>query len=71
MVRSKITNLEYNPDKVAYILNMKQVYLYMPTGAQLLDILYSDTKANALVFVFEKNEQLKKLYELWNQHELN
>ena len=22
-------------------------------------------------FVFEKNEQLKKLYELWNQHELN
>ena len=56
---------------VAYILNMKQVYLYMRNGAKLLDILYSDTKANALVFVFEKNEQLKKLYELWNQHELN
>ena len=71
MVRSKITNLEYNPDKVAYILNMKQVYLYMRNGAKLLDILHSDTKANALVFVFEKNEQLKKLYELWNQHELN
>ena len=71
MVRSKITNLEYNPDKVAYILNMNEVYLYMRNGAKLLDILYSDTKANALVFVFEKNEQLKKLYELWNQHELN
>ena len=71
MVRSKVTNLEYNPDKVAYILHMKQVYLYMRNGATLLDILYSDTKANALVFVFEKNEQLKKLYELWNQHELN
>ena len=71
MVRSKVTNLEYNPDKVAYILNMKQVYLYMRNGAKLLGILYSDTKANALVFVFEKNEQLKKLYELWNQHELN
>lgn len=71
MVHSKITNLEYNPDKVVYIANMKQSYLYLRNGARLLDILYSDTKANALVFVFEKNEQLKKLYELWNQHELN
>ena len=34
MVRSKITNLEYNPDKAAYILNMKQFYLYMRNGAK-------------------------------------
>lgn len=70
MVYSKITNLEYNPDKVAYIANMKQAYLYLRNDAKLLDILYSGTKVDALVFVFEKNEQLKKLYELWNQHEL-
>nr|DAF80859.1 MAG TPA: hypothetical protein [Bacteriophage sp.] len=71
MVHSKITNLEYNPDKVCYIANAKQAYLYLRNDAKLLDILYFNTKANALVFVFEKNEQLKKLYELWNQHELN
>ena len=71
MVRSKITNLEYNPDKVAYIANMKQAYLYLRNDARLRDILYSDTKANALVFVFEKDKKLRELYELWNQHELN
>ena len=49
---------------------MKQAYLYLRNDAKLLDILYSGTKVDALVFVFEKNEQLKKLYELWNQHEL-
>ena len=71
MVRSKITNLEYNPDKVAYIANMKQAYLYLRNDARLLDILYSDTKTNALVFVFEQDKKLRELYELWNQHELN
>ncbi len=71
MVHSNITNIDYNPASVAYIANMKQAYLYLRNGARLLDILYFNTKADALVFVFEKDKKLKELYELWNKHELN
>ena len=65
-----IPDIQYQTDSVAYIANMKQTYLYLRNGARLLDILYFDTKADALVFVFEKNENLRELYKKWNNHEL-
>lgn len=65
-----IPGVQYQTDSVAYIANMKQSYLYLRNGARLLDILYSDTKADALVFVFEKSENLRELYKKWNNHEL-
>lgn len=65
-----IPGVQYQTDSVAYIANMKQSYLYLRNGANLLDILYFNTKADSLVFVFEKNDDLRKLYKKWNNHEL-
>lgn len=65
-----IPGVQYQTDSVAYIANMKQSYLYLRNGANLLDILYFNTKADSLVFVFEKNEWLRELYKKWNNHEL-
>ena len=70
MVSSNITGKKYDPASVAYIANIKQSYLYLRNNANLLDILYTNTKSGSLVFVFEKNDRLKELYELWNRHEL-
>lgn len=65
-----IPGVQYQTDSVAYIANMKQSYLYLRNGANLLDILYFNTKADSLVFVFEKNDNLRELYKKWNNHEL-
>lgn len=65
-----IPGVQYQTDSVAYIANMKQSYLYLRNGANLLDILYFNTKADLLVFVFEKNDDLRELYKKWNNHEL-
>lgn len=65
-----IPGVQYQTDSVAYIANMKQSYLYLRNGANLLDILYFNTKADSLVFVFEKNDDLWELYKKWNNHEL-
>nr|DAG47908.1 MAG TPA: hypothetical protein [Caudoviricetes sp.] len=65
-----IPGVQYQTDSVAYIANMKQSYLYLRNGANLLDILYFNTKADSLVFVFEKNDDLRELYKKWNNHEL-
>lgn len=65
-----IPGVQYQTDSVAYITNMKQSYLYLRNGANLLDILYFNTKADSLVFVFEKNDDLRELYKKWNNHEL-
>ena len=63
---SKITGKTYSPGiNVVYLSNMKQAQLYMRNGAELLDILYYNTKNDALVFVFSRD-----LYEKWNAHEL-
>ena len=56
-----IPGVQYQTDSVAYIANMKQSYLYLRNGANLLDILYFNTKADSLVFVFEKNDDLNNL----------
>ena len=65
-----IPGVQYQTDSVAYIANMKQSYLYLRNGANSLDILYFNTKADSLVFVFEKNDNLRELYKKWNNHEL-
>lgn len=71
IAKSNITpGVQYQTDSVAYIANMKQSYLYLRNGANLLDILYFNTKADSLVFVFEKNDDLRELYKKWNNHEL-
>ena len=67
---SKITGKQYNPgNDTIYITNMTQAKLYMRNGATLLDILYDNTKYDALVFVFSKSGT-KALYEKWNKREL-
>lgn len=74
MVKSTITGKEYNPDNssVIYVVNVVQAYKYLQNGASedLVDILYTNTKNDCLVFVFRKSQSIKKLYELWNNHEL-
>ena len=70
MVKSNITYKTYDQGQACYISNMRQAYLYLRNGANLLDILYESTKSDMLVFVFERNEKLRELYELWNKHEL-
>lgn len=67
---SHITGKKYTPGQnTVYISNMRQAQLYMRHGAQLLDILYDNTKNDALVFVFNRAET-KELYEKWNNREL-
>lgn len=70
MNKSNVTGKMYDPVQAAYIVNMRQAYLYLRNGAILLDILYTNTKTGSLVFVFEKNNDLRHLYDLWNRHEL-
>lgn len=69
-VTSKVTGKTYTSGfDVVYISNMRQAQLYMRNGAELLDILYYETKNDALVFVFSKSNT-RELYEKWNNHEL-
>ena len=74
MVKSKFTGKEYNPDNssVIYVVNVVQAYKYLQNGASedWVDIVYTNTKKDCLVFVFSKSPSIKKLYELWNNHEL-
>lgn len=74
MVKSTITGKQYNPDNssVVYLSNFQQIYKYLCAGAEedLVDILYTNTRSNCLVFVFKKSSKVKHLYELWNNHEL-
>lgn len=74
MVKSKFTGKEYNPDNssVIYVANIVQAQKYLQNGGEddFVDILYTNTKNDCLVFVFRKSPSIKKLYELWNNHEL-
>ena len=74
MVKSKFTGKEYNPDNssVIYVANIVQAQKYLQNGAEddFVDILYTNTKNDCLVFGFRKSPSIKKLYELWNNHEL-
>ena len=72
---SKLLNKRYDTDKVAYITNFQQVYKYLNASEEvadsLVDILYSGTRKDCLVFVFEKTPLIQELYRKWQAHELN
>lgn len=72
---SKLLNKSYDTDKVAYITNFQQVYKYLNASEEvadsLVDILYSGTRKDCLVFVFEKTPLIQELYRKWQAHELN
>ena len=71
---SRIFNKYYDPAKVTYITNFQQDYKYLNASDDainyLVDILYSGTKKDCLVFVFEKSPLIRELYEKWKAHEL-
>lgn len=72
---SKLLNRYYDSDRVAYISNFQQVYKYLNASEEaadsLVDILYSGTRKDCLVFVFEKTPLIQELYRKWQAHELN
>lgn len=74
MIHSTITGKSYNQDNssVIYLSNIFQACKYLQNGAEedLVDILYENTRNDCLVFVFRKSDNIKRLYELWNQHKL-
>jgi len=71
---SKLLNKHYDPsnNSVLYLTNLQQIYKYLNAGAEqdLVDILYTDTKRECLVFVFKKTQFMADLYEKWQNHEL-
>ena len=74
MVTSTLTGKSYEPDNgsVLYLTNMLQVYRYLKAGADkcLVDILWTSSKNDQLVFVFQRSELMKELYIKWQNHEL-
>lgn len=72
---SKLLNKYYDPEKVIYISNFQQVYKYLNASDEvaenLVDILYSGTRKDCLVFVFNKTPIMQELYKKWQSHELN
>ena len=72
---SRILNKYYDSDRVIYITNFKQVYQYLNASEEvindLVDILYSGTRKDCLVFVFNKTPLMQELYKKWQAHELN
>lgn len=72
---SKLLNRYYDSDNVAYLTNLCQVYKYLnaseEVASDLVDILYSGTRKDCLVFVFNKSPLIKELYEKWKNHDLD
>jgi hypothetical protein len=72
---SKLLNTYYDSDKVVYLTNMCQVYKYLNTSEEvasdLVDILYSGTRKDCLVFVFNKSQTIQDLYQKWKEHKLD
>lgn len=72
---SKLLNKYYDPERVIYISNFQQVYKYLNASEEvaenLVDILYSGTRKDCLVFVFNKTPIMQELYKKWQAHELN
>jgi len=72
---SKLLNTYYDSDKVVYLTNMCQVYKYLNTSedvaSDLVDILYSGTRKDCLVFVFNKSQTIQELYQKWKEHKLD
>lgn len=74
MAYSELLGKRYDPSNgsVVYLSNMIQVHKYLNNGGKedLVDILYSNTKNDCLVFVFRKSKLIQELYERWQKHEL-
>lgn len=74
MAYSELLNKFYDPSNtsVVYISNMIQCYKYLNNGGKvdLMDIIYTDTKNDCLVFVFRKSPLIQELYNKWKNHEL-
>ena len=72
---SKLLNKYYDSESVIYITNFQQVYKYLNASEEvaenLVDILYSGTRKDCLVFVFNKTPIMQELYKKWQAHELN
>lgn len=74
MAYSQLLHKSYDPsnNSVVYLTNMIQCYKYLQNGAEseLVDILYTDTKKDCLVFVFKKSPLINELYKKWQEHTL-
>lgn len=74
-VYSKLLNKYYDSESAIYICNFQQVYKYLNASEEvaenLVDILYSGTRKDCLVFVFKKTPLMQDLYKKWQAHELN
>lgn len=72
---SRLFGKYYDSDKVLYLTNFQQVYRYLNASEEvaenLVDILYSGTRKDCLVFVFNKTPIMQELYRKWQSHELN
>ena len=72
---SRMFGKYYDSDKAIYITNFQQVYKYLNASEEvaenLVDILYSGTRKDCLVFVFNKTPLMQELYRKWQNHELN
>ena len=72
---SRLLNRYYDIDNVIYLTNFQQVYKYLNASEEvadnLVDILYSGTRKDCLVFVFKKAPIMQELYRKWNAHELD
>lgn len=72
---SKLLNKYYDSDSAIYISNFQQVYKYLNASEEvaenLVDILYSGTRKDCLVFVFNRAPIMQELYKKWQAHELN
>lgn len=73
-VYSKLLNKYYDSDNAIYITNFQQVYKYLNASDEvaenLVDILYSGTRKDCLVFVFRRTPIMQELYKKWQAHEL-
>ena len=72
---SRLLSRWYDADNVLYLTNIQQVYKYLNASEEvadnLLDILYSGTRKDCLVFVFKKAPLMQELYHKWQNHELD
>lgn len=67
IVRSKLTNKEYDIKNIVRIINIYQSTYYMNNNIMPLDIYVSrdfETGKPIMVFIFDKR-QTKPLYEKW------
>lgn len=73
LVTSELTGKTYNPMNTIRLLNQLQVCRYIKKKCYPVDIYPSidrKTGQDVLVYLFEKTDQVKELYQLWLDHKL-